>query len=94
MKIIYCQILSVLEQNYPNPFNPSTTIKYSVPERSNTIIKVYNTVGSEVATLLNEVKQPGTYEVNFNAVNLSSGAYFYSIETDNFREVKKMILLK
>ncbi len=57
-----------LEQNYPNPFNPSTTIKFSIPECSNTIIKVYNTVGSEVATLLNEVKQPGTYEVDFNAV--------------------------
>jgi len=84
----------VLEQNYPNPFNPSTTIKFSVPERGNTIIKVYNTVGSEVATLLNEVKQPGTYEVNFNAAGLSSGAYFYSIETDTFRKVKKMILLK
>jgi photosystem II stability/assembly factor-like uncharacterized protein len=84
----------VLEQNYPNPFNPSTTIKFSVPERSNTIIKVYNTVGSEVATLLNEVKQPGTYEVDFNAANLSSGAYFYSVQTDNFREVKKMILIK
>jgi len=84
----------VLEQNYPNPFNPSTTIKFSVPERSNTIIKVYNTVGSEVATLLNEVKQPGTYEVNFNATAHSSGAYFYSVQTDNFREVKKMILLK
>jgi photosystem II stability/assembly factor-like uncharacterized protein len=84
----------VLEQNYPNPFNPSTTIKFSVPERSNTIIKVYNTVGSEVASLLNEVKQPGTYEVDFNATNLSSGTYFYSIETDNFREVKKMMLLK
>ena len=83
-----------LEQNYPNPFNPSTTIKFSVPESSNTIIKVYNTVGSEVATLLNEVKQPGTYEVDFNASDLSSGAYFYSIQTDNFREVKKMILLK
>lgn len=84
----------ILEQNYPNPFNPSTKIKFSVPERSNTIIKVYNTVGSEVATLLNEVKQPGTYEVDFNASDLSSGAYFYSIQTDNFREVKKMILLK
>jgi photosystem II stability/assembly factor-like uncharacterized protein len=84
----------VLEQNYPNPFNPSTIIKFSVPERSNTIIKVYNTVGSEVATLLNEVKQPGTYEVNFNATGLSSGAYYYSVQTDNFREVKKMILLK
>jgi photosystem II stability/assembly factor-like uncharacterized protein len=84
----------LLEQNYPNPFNPSTKIKFTIPEQSKTIIKVYNMVGSEVAILLNEVKQPGTYEVDFNAVDLSSGAYFYSIETDNFREVKKMILLK
>jgi photosystem II stability/assembly factor-like uncharacterized protein len=84
----------VLEQNYPNPFNPSTKIKFSIPEQSNTIIKVYNTVVSEVAILLNEVKQPGTYEVDFNASDLPSGAYFYSIETDNFREVNKMILLK
>jgi|GEM_PF-6589115 len=84
----------ILEQNYPNPFNPSTTIKFTIPESGNTIVKVYNTVGSEIAILLNEVKQPGTYEVNFNAVDLSSGAYFYSIETDTFREVKKMILIK
>jgi hypothetical protein len=84
----------VLEQNYPNPFNPSTTIKFSLAEPSKTIIKVYNTVGSEVATLLDEVKQPGTYEVNFNATGLSSGAYFFSVQTDNFRKVKKMILLK
>lgn len=84
----------ILEQNYPNPFNPATKIKFSIPESSITVIKIYNAVGSEVATLLNEVKQPGTYEVSFNAVDLSSGAYFYSIETDNFREVKKMILIK
>lgn len=84
----------LLEQNYPNPFNPSTKIKFTIPEQSKTIIKVYNMVGSEVAILLNEVKQLGSYEVDFNAVDLSSGAYFYSIETDNFREVKKMILLK
>ena len=83
-----------LEQNYPNPFNPSTTIKFTIPESGNTIVKVYNTVGSEITTLINEVKQPGTYEVDFNAAGLSSGAYFYSIETDDFREVKKMILLK
>jgi hypothetical protein len=84
----------ILEQNYPNPFNPATKIKFSIPESSITVIKIYNAVGSELATLLNEIKQPGTYEVSFNAVDLSSGAYFYSIETDNFREVKKMILIK
>jgi hypothetical protein len=84
----------ILEQNYPNPFNPATKIKFSIPESSIIVIKIYNAVGSELATLLNEIKQPGTYEVSFNAVDLSSGAYFYSIETDNFREVKKMILIK
>ena len=83
-----------LEQNFPNPFNPSTTIKYSVAETGNTTIKVYNILGSEIATLLNEVKQPGNYELNFNAAELPSGTYFYSIESNNFRQVKKMILMK
>jgi hypothetical protein len=83
-----------LEQNYPNPFNPSTTIKFSIPESGNTTIKVYNLLGSEVATLLNEMKQPGTYEVSFDASGLPSGTYFYSMESGNFREVRKMIILK
>ncbi len=83
-----------LEQNYPNPFNRSTTIKFTIPESGNTIVKVYKIAGSEVAILINEVKQPGTYEVDFNAADLSSGVYFYSLQTDNFREVKQMILLK
>jgi len=83
-----------LEQNYPNPFNPSTTIKFSIPESGNTTIKVYNILGSEVATLLNEMKQPGTYEINFDAASFPSGAYFYSLESGNFREGRKMIILK
>jgi hypothetical protein len=76
--------------NYPNPLT-FNEIKFSTGR--NTIIKFINS-WVEVATLLNEVKQPGLYEINFNATKFSSGAYFYSIQTDNFREVKKMILLK
>lgn len=83
-----------LKQNYPNPFNPSTKIKFNIPESGNTTIKVFNLLGSEVATLLNEMKQPGTYEINFDAAGLSSGTYFYSMESGNFREVRKMIILK
>lgn len=83
-----------LEQNFPNPFNPTTAIKFSIPESGNTTIKVFNVLGSEIATLLDEVKESGMHEVVFNAANLPSGAYFYSIEVNNFREVKKMILMK
>ncbi len=84
----------ILEQNNPNPFNPSTTIKFSIPVSGNTTIRVYNLLGAEVATLLNEMKSPGTYEVNFDAASLPSGTYFYSMKSGNFREVQKMILLK
>lgn len=83
-----------LGQNYPNPFNPSTSIKFNIPESGYTTIKVYNLLGSEVATLLDEMKQPGTYEISFNAAVLSSGTYFYSLESGSFRQVRKMILLK
>jgi hypothetical protein len=83
-----------LNQNYPNPFNPATTIKFSIPESGNTTIRVFNLLGSEVATLLNEMKQPGTHEVSFDAASLPSGTYFYLMESGNFREVKKMILIK
>ena len=83
-----------LEQNYPNPFNPSTTIKYTVAERSNVAIKVFDMLGKEVASLLNTVKDAGSYEVNFNAQNLASGMYVYSITAGNFTSSKKMMLLK
>ena len=83
-----------LWQNYPNPFNPSTTIKYNIPESGFTTIRVYNLLGSEVATLVNEVKPQGTYEVNFSSDELPSGVYLYSMEVNNFRETKKMILIK
>jgi hypothetical protein len=84
----------VLEQNYPNPFNPSTTIKFGLPEKSNVVLTVYNSLGAEVATLVNEVREAGSYEVEFNADNFSSGIYYYKIASGNFVETKKMILLK
>jgi hypothetical protein len=83
-----------LEQNYPNPFNPSTKIKYSIPNSEFVTLKVYDVLGNEVATLVNEEKSAGSYEVNFNASQLSSGIYFYKLQTGNFAETKKMLLLK
>ena len=84
----------VLEQNYPNPFNPSTKIKYSVPQMSNVVIKVYDVLGNEIETLVNEEKPAGTYELTWYAENLPSGVYFYRIQAGSFFETKKMILLK
>jgi hypothetical protein len=84
----------VLNQNYPNPFNPTTNISYEIPVKSNVVIKVYNVLGNEVATLLNEEKQPGNYQVKFDASKLSNGIYFYTIKTVGFTQSKKMILLK
>lgn len=83
-----------LEQNYPNPFNPSTTIKFRIPEGSYVSLKVYNVLGKEIATLVSEEMNAGTYEVNFDASNLSSGVYFYKIESGNFVKTNKMILMK
>lgn len=83
-----------VSQNYPNPFNPSTIINYSIPEKSQVQIKVYDILGSEVATLVNETQNAGYYDVSFNATNLSNGIYFYKIQTGNFVNVKKMLLLK
>jgi len=83
-----------LYQNYPNPFNPSTTIKYQIPEVSFVLLKVYDILGREVATIVNEEKFAGSYEVIFNDVTLPSGIYFYQIQTPNFIQTKKMILLK
>ncbi len=83
-----------LDQNFPNPFNPSTTIKYSIPVSNIVSLKVYNILGKEVADLVNEYKNSGTYEVEFNAANLSSGTYFYKIKSGNYMETKKLLLLK
>jgi photosystem II stability/assembly factor-like uncharacterized protein len=83
-----------LSQNYPNPFNPTTTIKYQIPGLSFVTLKVYDVLGNEIATLANEEKPAGSYEVEFNANGLPSGIYFYRIQADFFVETKKMILIK
>jgi hypothetical protein len=83
-----------LAQNYPNPFNPTTSIKYSVPKTSLVKLVIYDLLGREVSTLVNSAKQPGNYEVEFDASNLASGAYFYRIEAGDFVDVKKMVLIK
>ncbi len=83
-----------LQQNYPNPFNPTTTIKYQIPELSFVTIKVYDVLGNEIAILVNEEKAVGSYEVEFDGNQLTSGIYFYTLAAGSFRESKKMILLK
>jgi len=83
-----------LHQNHPNPFNPTTTIKYQIPELSFVTLKVYDVLGSEVATLVNEEKPVGSYEVEFNRTNLSSGIYYYRLQAASFIESKKMVLMK
>ena len=91
-----------LSQNYPNPFNPSTTIKYSIPavgdanfaSPTNVRLTVYDALGREVATLVNQKQAPGNYSVQFNANNLPSGIYFYTLRAGDFTATKKMILMK
>jgi hypothetical protein len=83
-----------LSQNYPNPFNPTTNIRFAIPEAGLVSIKVYNVIGQEVATILNEYKNAGSYIVDFNAANLSSGVYFYKLSSTKYSDTKKMILLK
>lgn len=83
-----------LYQNYPNPFNPSTVIKFELKTRQYARVKVYNILGKEVATLKDETMDAGTYEVKFNAGDLPSGVYFYSLETRNGRVTRQMLLMK
>jgi len=83
-----------LKQNYPNPFNPVTTIEYSIPILSYVTIKIYNILGEEVASPVSEEKVPGNYSVVFDASYLSSGVYYYTINTDDYRETKKMVLTR
>ena len=80
-----------LSQNYPNPLNRSTTIKYSIPKSSQVILKIFNTLGEEIETLVNEEKPVGTYELNWNAANLPSGIYFYRLQAGDFVQTRKMI---
>jgi len=83
-----------LYQNYPNPFNPSTSITFAIPREGIVSLKVYNILGREIITLMNEFKHPGKYEVNFNAANLASGIYFYQLKVNDFVANKKMLYLK
>lgn len=83
-----------LSQNYPNPFNPTTTINYQITKNDFVSLKVYDILGNEVATLVNEEKATGSYEINFDASSLSSGTYFYKLQAGSFIESKKMLLLK
>lgn len=84
----------VLHQNFPNPFNPTTRIYYAVPKESQVTIKLFNTLGEEVQTLVNEIKSTGNYWVDLDGRQLQSGMYIYQISTDKFKQAKKMILLK
>ena len=83
-----------LNQNYPNPFNPSTRISFQVPEKSNVNVTVYDILGNKVTTLVNETKQPGQYDITFDASHLSSGVYFYKMQADKFEVTKKMTVIK
>jgi len=83
-----------LSQNYPNPFNPVTAINFDIPKQSMVSLKIYDVLGREVKTLVNEVKAPGSYKVDFNASEFASGVYFYRLETSGFVDVKRMVLIK
>ena len=83
-----------LDQNYPNPFNPSTQISFGLPFRSNVVLKIFNTLGEEVAELVNGSLEAGTHSFNFDASNLTSGIYIYSLQTDAGVISKKMTLIK
>ena len=83
-----------LKQNYPNPFNPATTIRYSVPKDGVVKLTVYNAIGQKIAELMNREVKAGTYEVNFDASKLSSGVYFYRMETPGYNAVRKMLVIK
>ena len=83
-----------LSQNYPNPFNPITTISFTISSTNTVKLSVFNSIGEKVEDLVNEMKEAGTYTVNFNAQNLPSGTYYYRIQTNDYTQTKKMILLK
>ncbi len=83
-----------LIQNYPNPFNPATSINYQLPLNGYVTLKVFDALGKEIVTLVNEVKEAGNYSVNFNAENLSSGLYFYQLTSGSFHQTRKMVLMK
>jgi hypothetical protein len=83
-----------LYQNYPNPFNPTTRIQYGISSRQFVSVKVYDILGNELATLVNEEKSAGQYDVEFDGANLASGVYFYRLQAENFQQTRKMLLMK
>jgi hypothetical protein len=83
-----------LLQNYPNPFNPSTAIQYNIPQAESVVLKVYNMLGQEVQTLVNEVQNPGSYTVRFNASRLASGVYFYRLTAGEYVKIRSMLFVK
>jgi hypothetical protein len=83
-----------LYQNYPNPFNPNTTIRFSIINKGPVSLKIYNLLGQEIITLVDEVLNPGTYKVNFDGAKLASGMYFYRIAANNYNATKKMMFVK
>ena len=84
----------MLYQNYPNPFNPSTTISFSIPRSTYTTLKIFNTIGQEIATLVSDNLNPGTYSKQWNATNVASGVYFYKLQVGDFVQTKKLLLLR
>jgi hypothetical protein len=84
----------VLSQNYPNPFNPATHFGFVIGDRGQVSLRVYDVLGREVARLVNEVKQPGSYEVTWDATGLASGMYMYRLQAGGFVETKKLMLLR
>jgi hypothetical protein len=96
--VVYVDVSNPVEfelaQNYPNPFNPSTTIKFSIPEATMVTLAVYNALGEEVSLLVDRFMESGIHQVNFEAVGLNSGMYFYRIQAGDFTQVKKMTFLK
>jgi uncharacterized membrane protein len=83
-----------LEQNYPNPFNPATTINFSIPQTGLVSLKIYDLLGKEIKTLVNEIREAGFHQVIFDASDFSSGVYFYTIKADDFVQTKKLTLIK
>ena len=85
---------NLLKQNYPNPFNPTTTISFNLPRRSYVELNIYNVLGVKLVTLIKGVKSAGSYSVQFNASDYPSGLYIYELQTDNYKQTKKMIYMK
>jgi hypothetical protein len=84
----------IIHQNFPNPFNPTTTIKYHIPELCFVTINIYDVLGNEITTLVNEERPAGAYTIQFDSNGLSSGTYFYRIKAGSFIKTKKMVLLR